>query len=176
MVTAALWECKTVPRKTVPSPSPLGGDLLRVDVEANCRSPPGARGRPELTERRWGWRVTTRQEGDSQDPAAYWLCYWTWAQVCSPEVQQSQSTDTRLWWWKHSVYCRAQSKDNGQFPLKRHKPPTGFQGRVLTAVWSRGLPVSDQLMLNSWRGIKVTFQTRDPRKAEVLCGPVGGDS
>lgn len=40
---------------------------------------------------------------------------------------------------KYRVYCRAPSKEKGQIMLKRPRLPKAFQGRVLKAMWGKGL-------------------------------------
>ena len=51
---------------------------------------------------------------------------------------------------KHSIYCRAPSKENGQFMLKRSKLPDGFQGRGFKGSQCEGggCRVRDELVHN----------------------------
>ena len=59
--------------------------------------------------------------------------------VHSPNTQQSQSTDTRMWWKKYSIYCRAPSKEEGQLMLRWFPTPGWLSGKgFLKTEWERG--------------------------------------
>ena len=59
--------------------------------------------------------------------------------VHSPNTQQSQSTHTRMWWKKYSIYCRAPSKEEGQLMLRWFPTPGWLSGKgFLKTEWERG--------------------------------------
>ena len=108
------------------SPSQLEKYLLRVEV--NCHSPVGIIANLNWHSRdgvgEWGGR----QEDPWQNQTAYWLCYSSGELSCSPDVQQSQSTNTGF---KH------QEGWLGISCSKHMNSPMASKGGVLKAVSGR---------------------------------------
>ena len=55
------------------------------------------------------------------------------AWVHLPATQQRQSTDTRIWWRKGSIYHRCQARRMGSLCSKDAKSPATFRARLLKA-------------------------------------------
>ena len=53
------------------------------------------------------------------------------AWVHLPATQQSQSSDTRMWWRKGSIYYRCQARRMGSLWSKDAKSPATFRARLL---------------------------------------------
>ena len=71
--------------------------------------------------------------------------------VHSPNTQQSQSTDTRMWWKKYSIYCRAPSKEEGQLMLRWFPTPGWLSGKgFLKTEWERGLKSMYSACVQFW--------------------------